>query len=109
MQIDIPEKKRFYVQWHFIDRCNLQCRHCYQEGHESRELDEEKLLTIATILERTLVKWDRKGRVSLTGGEPFLKKDLLLKLLEFFEVSDTFYWMGILTNGTLIDGDIAKT
>jgi len=105
--MESPEKKRFYFQWHFLERCNLRCRHCYQKGFESRELDEDKLLKIAEILEQTLIKWNRSGRVSLTGGEPFLGKDLLLKLLDFFETSSAFYWTGILTNGTLIDADIA--
>lgn len=102
-----PENKRFYFQWHFIERCNLRCRHCYQKGFESHELDENKLLKIAAILEQTLIKWNRSGRISLTGGEPFLRKDLLLKLLEFFEGSEAFYWVGILSNGTLIDEEIA--
>ncbi|MCX6579328.1 MAG: radical SAM protein [Candidatus Aminicenantes bacterium] len=90
-----------------MERCNLRCLHCYQEGRQFKELDAKKLLEIAHILESTLVKWNRSGRVSLTGGEPFLRKDLLLKLLEFFETSTAFYWTGILTNGTLIDETIA--
>jgi len=103
----LPGKKRFYFQWHFISRCNMRCRHCYQKEYEFKEFDEGILLKIAAILEHTLKKWNRSGRVSLTGGEPFLRKDLLLKLLNFFESSTTFYWIGILSNGTLIDEDIA--
>jgi len=101
------EKKRFYFQWHFIERCNLRCLHCYQKGFEFNELEEDRLLKIASIIESTLRKWNRRGRVSLTGGEPFLRKDLLLKLLEFFENSPVFYWTGILSNGTLINENIA--
>jgi len=107
LNMESPEKKRFYFQWHFLERCNLRCSHCYQQNYDGQELDESKLLKIAHILEDTLNKWNRDGRVSLTGGEPFLRKDLLLKLLDFFETSSAFYWTGILTNGTLIDHDIA--
>lgn len=99
-------KDTFYFQWHFIERCNLCCAHCYQHSYDTRELAEEKLLEIAHILERTLQKWQLQGRVSLTGGEPFLRPDLLLRLLHFFEHSDSFYWTGILTNGTLVTEDI---
>lgn len=102
------EEKRFYFQWHFLERCNLRCSHCYQEGYESRELDESQLLDIAKIMEQTLKKWKRSGRVSLTGGEPFLRKDLLMLLMNFFENSDTFYWIGILSNGTLVDEEIVS-
>lgn len=101
------EKKGFYIQWHFIERCNLRCTHCYQREYKFEEFEEEKLLKIAHILENTMEKWQRRARVSLTGGEPFLRKDLLLKLLEFFEASRAFNRVGILSNGTLIDEDIA--
>lgn len=99
-------KATFYFQWHFIERCNLRCAHCYQRNFDTRELGEAKLLEIAHILERTLQKWQLRGRISLTGGEPFMRPDLLLKLLNFFDNSDPFYWTGILTNGTLINEDI---
>jgi radical SAM protein with 4Fe4S-binding SPASM domain len=106
--MDTEEKKRFYFQWHFLEQCNLRCSHCYQKDFECRELEDSKILEIAGTLESTLTKWNRDGRVSLTGGEPFLRKDLLLKLLDFFETSKPFYWIGILTNGTLIDKNITN-
>jgi radical SAM protein with 4Fe4S-binding SPASM domain len=106
MLVPTPEKA-FYFQWHFLQRCNLRCSHCYQENYHASELEEIQLFKIADVLENTLKKWKRSGRVSLTGGEPFLRKDLLLKLLNFFENSDAFYWTGILSNGTLVDNDIA--
>jgi len=102
------EKKSFYIQWHFIERCNLRCSHCYQQDYKFEEFEEEKLLQIAHVLENTMEKWQRKSRISLTGGEPFLRKDLLLKLLDFFEASNPFYRVGILTNGTLIDEEIIR-
>jgi len=101
------EAKTFYFQWHFIENCNLRCTHCYQHGYEFKDLEDEKIMEIARILDLTLGKWNRSGRISLTGGEPFLRKELLLKLLDFFENAPNFYWMGILTNGTLVDEDIA--
>ncbi|MGE5342310.1 MAG: radical SAM protein [Candidatus Omnitrophota bacterium] len=101
------QPKPFYFQWHFLDQCPLRCAHCYQEGYASCDLPDNDVMTIASIMESTLQKWERQGRVSLTGGEPFLKIDLLLKLLNFFEHSPHFYWMGILTNGVLINDAIS--
>ena len=97
----------FYFQWHFIESCNLRCTHCYQSDYTKEHLPLDKLIEIGNILDRAMQKWGKKGRISLTGGEPFLKPELLFPLLDFFENSNNFYWIGILTNGTLIDRDIA--
>ncbi|MCK4763988.1 MAG: 4Fe-4S cluster-binding domain-containing protein, partial [Candidatus Aminicenantes bacterium] len=91
--------KTFYFQWHFIERCNLRCAHCYQKSYDFKDLEDEKIFKIASLLDLALRKWNRAGRISLTGGEPFLRKDLLIKLLDFFEKSQNFYWLGILCNG----------
>lgn len=101
-------KDEFYFQWHFLEQCNLRCVHCYQEQYGSRELPREKIFAIAKIMEDTLRKWNKIGRVSLTGGEPFMQKDLLVDLVDYFNRSDQFARIGILTNGTLIDDTIAS-
>ncbi|KUO50224.1 MAG: hypothetical protein APF76_10955 [Desulfitibacter sp. BRH_c19] len=101
------QKDHFYFQWHITEECNLRCVHCYQEGYKVKALDKDKLLKIAKTMDNTLEKWNKKGRVSITGGEPFLKQDILLDLLSYFEKSNNFYWVGILSNGTLIDDELA--
>jgi len=58
-------------------------------------------------MENALKKWGKIGRISLTGGEPFIHKDLLVQLVDYFNYSDQFGRIGILTNGTLIDDAIA--
>lgn len=67
-----------------------------------------QLMDVASIMESAMKKWSKKGRVSLTGGEPFMEADLLFRLLDFFEQSEPFHWIGILSNGTLIDDAIAN-
>jgi radical SAM protein with 4Fe4S-binding SPASM domain len=106
--IKVIQKEAFYFQWHFIDSCNLRCTHCYQEDYTLEHLPQKDLFKIARSLDIAMGKWRKKGRVSLTGGEPFLKPELLFSLIEFFERADNFYWIGILSNGTLIDESIAK-
>lgn len=93
----------FYFQWHFIEACNLRCTHCYQQNHQKGPLSDREAFKIVQILTNSLDKWNKHGRISLTGGEPFLAKELLFNLLDCFEQSSRFSWMGILTNGTLID------
>lgn len=100
------QKGQFYFQWHIIEQCNLRCVHCYQNNYNFKDLEKDKIFKIANVMDSTLAKWNKSGRVSLTGGEPFLKKDLLIDLLYFFDNSDNFNWIGILSNGTLINQDI---
>jgi len=109
MEYSQKNDNEFYIQWHFIESCNLRCKHCYQNEYNCPDLTRNELLEIATIIDKTLEKWGKIGRISLTGGEPFLRKDLLLELVEFFNKSDNCGRIGILTNGTLIEDAIAKT
>lgn len=97
----------FYVQWHLTERCNLRCLHCYQSDFSYGTLSKEQSWLIAREIDRTLSAWNRKGRISLTGGEPFLLGEYLFTLLDYFENSGNFEWIGILTNGTLINSDLA--
>lgn len=104
----VEQRDDFYFQWHFIESCNLRCIHCYQNDYKFKDLEKEKIFKIASILDSTLGKWKKNGRISLTGGEPFLRKNLLFDLLDYFEKSNNFHWIGILSNGTLIDNKIIK-
>ncbi|MCS7238811.1 MAG: radical SAM protein [Thermoguttaceae bacterium] len=95
--------RSFYFQWHLTNRCNLRCRRCYQSAFDCADPLEEDDLRVARQFEQALCVWKRRGRVSLTGGEPFLVDSRLFRLLGFFDTSPSFEWIGILTNGTLID------
>jgi radical SAM protein with 4Fe4S-binding SPASM domain len=104
-----PQKPGFYIQWHFIEACNLRCAHCYQDGYRDDMLPDHDLLAIADSLDAAMCRWNRVGRVSLTGGEPFKAPRQLALLIERFEQSPYFESIGILTNGTLIDANLVNT
>ncbi len=104
----IGNPKSFYIQWHFLAGCNLRCCHCYQEDFNSEPLPLDMLHSIARDLDNALGTWRRLGRISLTGGEPFLLPEILFELLDFFESSANVEWIGVLTNGTLITPSTAK-
>ncbi len=94
--------KRFYVQWHLLDRCNLRCRHCYQDSFaREKELSLSELRTIAENLLTTMKKWGARLEVALTGGEPFLKKELRA-LLSFLAASPQVAEISLITNGLII-------
>jgi radical SAM protein with 4Fe4S-binding SPASM domain len=100
-------KQEFYFQWHFMNTCNLRCAHCYQEGYNFENLALDDLLRIANKISSTLRKWNMLGRISLTGGEPFMSPHLF-DLLEYFERDDQTKKLDILTNGTCIDEESIK-
>jgi MoaA/NifB/PqqE/SkfB family radical SAM enzyme len=98
----------FYIQWHITDRCNLRCPHCYQEVYNSKsELSLSDLRKIADQITNALKKWKKKGRIALTGGEPFLKSEIF-PLMEYLEQDENVWRIGVLTNGVLIDDDIVN-
>ncbi|HZK60917.1 MAG TPA: radical SAM protein [Anaerovoracaceae bacterium] len=85
------------IHWCVTGLCNLNCRHCYMEAPSGRygELPYEKMIHIIEQFEQANVM-----QVSLTGGEPFLRKDLLDIMTVLAEKK---IWISeIYTNGTLI-------
>lgn len=100
-------EREFYFQWHFLNKCNLRCKHCYQEGYEAIEFPLEKLKEVANQIIIALNKWDMYGRISITGGEPFTSKQLY-PLLEYLDGKERIKSINILTNGTLITEDDIK-
>ncbi|HLP58414.1 MAG TPA: radical SAM protein, partial [Candidatus Deferrimicrobium sp.] len=91
----------FYVQWHILDRCNLRCLHCYQD-HFSREHEPgwSQLQKAADNVLNTMAAWGTKLDVALTGGEPFLKPELL-QLLKYLDSSENVGNLSIISNGTV--------
>lgn len=97
------------LQWHITERCNLNCKHCYQEKQKQKELTFSQLLYILDnykkFIEYLRLKTKNKNlkaHINITGGEPFLRKDFF-NLLEEFYKHRKYFSFGILTNGTLID------
>jgi heme d1 biosynthesis radical SAM protein NirJ len=90
------------VIWNLVRRCNLNCRHCYAL---SADVDFPGELTTAEVL-ATMEDLRRFGVpvLILSGGEPLMRRDI-------FEVSRRArkmgFYLGLSTNGTLIDGAMA--
>ena len=100
--------KRFVLQWHLSENCNLKCRHCYQDEHNTTtRLQYEQLLYIYKQFKKFLKKVNMQGHINITGGEP-LCNPYLFKILELIEKDEKLISFSILTNGTLITDEIAK-
>ena len=83
----------FYARFHVTYRCNYRCGMCGVHGREG-EYPELPLKDIATVAER--VRWLGARHVVLTGGEPFLRRDLPQIVAEF---SRRGFSVRIQTNG----------
>lgn len=102
----VESKREFYFQWHLTDECNLQCQHCYQNNDNS-ELSLSDKLKIIEIITKALRKWGMQGRVSLTGGEPFLDKDFY-HIISALESQPEVCRVNVLSNGTLITPSLSQ-
>jgi len=101
----------FFIQVHLTERCNLRCKHCYQENQTS-ELSLEEWKKFFVYCKELIGEWQAQYDIEipllikLTGGEPFLREDFF-DIVEFLNENDIEPY--ILTNGTLIDENmIAK-
>lgn len=98
--------QKHVLQWHITGKCNLKCTHCYQDNSYGQE--EFNFAQLQTILEQYIQfvnRYNYKGHINITGGEPFMYKELF-KFLDLAE--DKQITFGILTNGTLLDDKIVK-
>lgn len=93
------------IVFEITHRCNLRCKMCgyYGEtGVRPNYRDELSVDEIEKILDDIS---SFSPFVVITGGEPFIRKDMI-EILGLFK--DRKIKFGIITNGTLIDDNIAK-
>ena len=95
----------FILQWHLSENCNLKCLHCYQEDHKSVCISYNKLEHIYYEFINLIDKLNMNGHINITGGEPLCNPHLF-RVLDLIK-KDNRVTFSILTNGTLINDDIA--
>ena len=105
------QPKSFHLQWHITERCNLRCKHCYMEqDFLKNELSLEKLFKVLDDYLKIVRKWripKQETRISITGGEPLIRKDFFKFLERCYQYKDLTKY-GILTNGILVDDEMVK-
>lgn len=89
------------VQWEVTDRCNLRCSHCYHLNTggcitSGAELKDADMFRIAELLVR-----HRLFFVTLTGGEPLVRKGLVVDLTQY--LADHGLVLSLNTNLLLLD------
>ena len=79
-------------------RCNLECKHCYisSEDRAGSELSTSQWINLL----KQLNDWLGECSLHITGGEPFLRKDVL-EIIKYAVSKNIF--TSVFTNGMLID------
>ena len=100
----------FTFQYQITETCNLRCSHCYQDESIVYQASTKELLFMLDKGLKAMEKWHFTPRVPLSGGEPLMSPSLwpLLDHLEAYK-KDHEVMSAVLTNGTLIDRDVAET
>lgn len=107
MLIDNHNRVINYVRLAVTDRCNLRCNYCMpEEGIAfSRK---ESLLSIDEMKRLCRILVGRGvDKIRITGGEPFVRKDLM-QLLEYLSELSDLKEISITTNATLIGPHIDR-
>jgi heme d1 biosynthesis radical SAM protein NirJ len=90
------------VIWNLIRRCNLTCQHCYALSADHDYAGELSHAEVCTVMDD--LKAFKVPVLILSGGEPLLRPDL-------FEIAARAkamrFYVGLSTNGTLIDAPLA--
>lgn len=92
------------VHWEITKRCNLNCKHCLQEIYlesDNEELTYDEVCRIVDEMYSLNVH-----RVSISGGEPFLRDDLT-DILRYIESKKINLWRIFTNGGTLTKQKIA--
>lgn len=95
--------KNLYFQWHITDACNFRCRHCYQDNFtDSSGLDIGGLKRVSERIAQAAEESSSRAVVSITGGEPFLKKELF-ELLGYLDGFGQVGRLILISNASLIN------
>ena len=104
--------RSFHLQWHITEKCNFKCKHCYTEGFV-KDLSTRELFMILRQYIDLIKIWEldknkRARKISLSGGEPLLRKDFFKLLEEIHNNREMFSSVGVMSNGSTINDRVAK-
>ena len=100
----------FFIQWHLTERCNLSCRHCYQERRKPVEMSSGDLKQEIDGAMEMFAAWEKEHDIFLspsihfTGGEPFVYQGLWDVIAH---ARQSGFNVAILTNGSLVTDEDA--
>lgn len=102
--LTVPQKfsSPLFAVWNFTNRCNLKCKHCYQDSEHGALADELTLNEKLDLIEQ--LGRSRLAMIAFSGGEPTIHPDLL-PVLE--RTKRYGMHVSVATNGTAITPELA--
>lgn len=101
LKLQAPKMLMLYV----TDNCNLRCKHCFYWKEVDNPRNAHSIEEIETL---TKSLKERLDLLTLTGGEPFIRKDLV-DIVRLFVQNNGVKRIHIATNGLLPDLTVRKT
>jgi radical SAM protein with 4Fe4S-binding SPASM domain len=101
----------FFIQWHLTERCNLRCRHCYQDRQVPPEMSPGELFREIDGAAGMFEAWESEQNVRVvpsihfTGGEPLLYPGFLDAVRY---ARESGFGVAVMTNGCLVTDDDAR-
>jgi len=98
-----------YLRISLTDRCNLKCLYCNPDDFQLRYSKRTDILNFDEILRIIKIFTGSFGfnKIRFTGGEPFVRKEILHLFEEADKLKSTYNFdVGITTNGTLLEDKI---
>lgn len=110
MKQNIVRPKGFTIQWHITEKCNLRCKHCYQEGEKkSEDLSLNELFQIFDNCLSLNLPYEEGVSFHISGGEPMIRNDFFKFIEKIGENSKIYgYKWRMLSNGLLLTDEKAK-
>ncbi len=107
MLIDNHNRTINYLRLAVTDRCNLRCNYCMPaEGINFAKRDHLLSIGELSILSRIMVD-QGIDKIRITGGEPFVRKDLMVLLRELSKL-EKLRDISITTNATMVGPHITE-
>ena len=101
LELQAPKMLMLYV----TDNCNLRCKHCFYWKEVDNPRNAHSIEEIEKLTKSLKEKLDL---LTLTGGEPFIRKDLV-DIVRLFVQNNGVRRIHIATNGLLPDLTVRKT
>lgn len=105
---------RIHLQFHITGNCNLHCKHCYRAEGNVEPLSTNDIKNIIDQFIDLRNEYNKchgikkRGHINLTGGEPFIRKDIK-EIINYIHSKSNALTYGVLSNGSFIDDDIIDT
>jgi len=101
----LPLTKPFFINFGLTHKCNLRCKICETWKFGLKEKNVLSLKELKNLITQ-ISNWDKNINVSFAGGEPLLKKNVLIKCIK--HAKSLGLTTHVTSNGILVDKKTAE-